>query len=91
MRVVDAHERDRAVVAALTARDECLTKVVLRDGRHLDVLNIAWGYDDGDPFAHITTNISPSRDGVSVDFFLTHEVHALLDPDTGTTIWTAPA
>jgi hypothetical protein len=57
----DAQELDRAVLATLRARDGQATTVVLKDGRSLEVLNIAWGYDEGEPFAHVTTNISPDN------------------------------
>jgi len=56
------------------------TLVVLRDGRWLIVHNIAWGYDMGDQYAHITSNISPSMAGDPIDFFLTSGVREALDP-----------
>ena len=51
------------------------------------VLNIAWGYDAGDSYAHITTNISPSVPGFETDFFSTKEVIAVLDAVTVVELW----
>lgn len=66
--------RDLEVLDALQDRDGRLTEVELIDGRLLKVWNIAWGYDEGDSYAHVTTNISPSVEGAGVDAFFTHEV-----------------
>ena len=70
-------ERDLEVLAALQDRDGRLTEVELIDGRRLRVWNIAWGYDQGDSHAHVTTNISPAIDGEAVDFFFTREVRTI--------------
>jgi hypothetical protein len=75
--------RDREVLALLQRRDGSLTEVLLIDGRGLRVWNIAWGYDAGASWAHITTNISPDAEGEAVDFFFTHEVEAIRAPDLG--------
>jgi hypothetical protein len=82
------HEDDE-VVDVLRSRDGIPTEVVLEDGQHLLVLNIAWGYDDREPAAHVTTNVSPSVEGYSVDFFLTTNVTRVLDPTDGTTLYSA--
>jgi len=58
-----------------------------RNGAELIVYNIAWGYDDGDLFAHVTTNVSPGIDGESADFFCTHESLASADPTDGTVLF----
>jgi hypothetical protein len=44
---------------------------------------VAWGYDEGDKWAHVTSNISPAVDNASVDFFYTSEVLRLNDAETG--------
>jgi hypothetical protein len=62
---------DKDLIDLLVKREGTRTAVVLRDTTRLSVLNIAWGYDDGDPHAHVTTNISPSVPEASVDFFST--------------------
>jgi hypothetical protein len=47
------------------------------------VWNIAWGYDAGDSWAHITTNTSPDGRGEEADFFFTHGVSAIRVPESG--------
>jgi hypothetical protein len=75
--------RDGEVLAALRASDGCATEVQLRDGRSLRVWNVAWGYDAGDSWAHITTNISPSVTGEQVDYFYSHQVDRIAESDSG--------
>lgn len=78
---------DNALIGLLHQRDGRKTTVVLMDGRRLDLWNIAWGYDMGDEFAHVTTNCSPFIEGSSLDVFFTNEVTMVLDekgePATG--------
>ncbi|HEU0102230.1 MAG TPA: hypothetical protein VFR07_07910 [Mycobacteriales bacterium] len=45
------------------------------------MLDIAWGYDWQDEYAHVTTNCSPGSPGLSLDFFFTHEVATVLGDD----------
>jgi hypothetical protein len=71
-RLPDPEPVDEDVVSLLRDRDERETVVELQDGRRCRVLNIAWGYDTGDHFAHITTNVRPSVLGNDVDFFFTN-------------------
>jgi hypothetical protein len=54
---------DADAIAVCRERDGLRTGVLLDDGRHLLVMNIAWGYDEGDPWAHVITNISPRSQG----------------------------
>jgi hypothetical protein len=68
-------------------RDGTETRVQMRDGSVLTVFNIAWGYDVGDQFAHVTTNISPDVTGASVDFFWTNDVVHVSDPGDGTVLF----
>lgn len=77
------------IVDALRSRDGIPTQVRLRDGRQLAVINIAWGYDDGELAAHVSTNISPSVAGYAVDFFVTSDVVEVVDPGAGTTLYGA--
>ena len=51
-----------------------MTIVKLKNGQSVRVFNVAYGYDLGDEFAHITTNISPSIDAEAIDFFYTNEI-----------------
>lgn len=77
---------DGELIDLLVHRDGRATEVLCRDGRVLTVVNIAWGYDEGDSHAHVTTNISPDVVGASMDLFFTHEVTAVRDPLTGTVL-----
>jgi hypothetical protein len=79
--------RDEAFIALLQERDGRLTRVEMRDGSVLRVFNIAWGYDMGDEFAHVTTNVSPFIEGESVDLFWTNDVANVSDPSDGTVIF----
>lgn len=74
--------RDDAIIRLLRDRDGVASEVVLHDGTELTVFNIAWGYDMGDEYAHVTTNISPDVDGASIDVFSTESVEKIVDPDT---------
>lgn len=74
MTLEDRGKPDAAMLAMLRNRDGMPTTVTLRDGRKLMVWNIAWGYDIGDDYAHITTNCSPSVADLPLDFFYTDEV-----------------
>lgn len=78
---------DGDLLDVLIQRDGIETEVVLRDGQHLSVFNIAWGYDDGDVNAHVTTNISPSFVGSCIDFFWTNDVMSILEPRTGAVVY----
>jgi len=40
--------RDDALIELLRSQDGELTTVVLANGARLDVVNIAWGYDEGE-------------------------------------------
>ena len=71
-RYPDAH-----LVDSLVRRCPC--SVRLRDGRTLQVTDIAWGYDLGDDHAHVTTNISPGEAGTSIAFFFTCELDEIVD------------
>jgi hypothetical protein len=79
---------DEDLVKLLHDRDGLETVVMLQDGRRLVVYDIAWGYDIGDQWAHVTTNISPGRVGVAVDLFWTSEVVSVIDPGTDRKIYT---
>jgi hypothetical protein len=73
----EPHPSDLSILAELQDREGQLTEVVLRSGSVIRCFNIAWGYDTGDEFAHVTTNISPDVPGEDIDFFFTNEVLAL--------------
>jgi hypothetical protein len=80
---------DKALVDLLRERDGDSTIVILEDGQRLDVRNIVWGYDQGDKYAHISTNVSPRLAGQPFDFFFTSQVQTVVDPGTGARLWEA--
>jgi hypothetical protein len=65
---------DAQIIAILNERDGLKTHVLLTSGEFYSVHNIVYGYDIGDPYAHITANIGPSIAGESVHFFHTYAV-----------------
>ena len=77
---------DRKIIQLLRARHGLLTRIRLVDGTVLDVSNIAEGYDIGDPYAHVTTNVSP-RVSAAFDVFFTCSVVRLEDPATGSVLF----
>lgn len=77
---------DTKLIEILQQRDGLLTTVRLRDGTQHVVRDIAWGYDLGDEYAHITTNVSPGDDGLTIDFFYSDSVIGLIDTATGEVI-----
>lgn len=81
--------RDEEILGILQGRDGVASQVVLSDGRKLIVVNIAWGYDLGEQFAHVTTNVSPGVDGAAVDVFSTMLVEAIVDPGDGAVLYLA--
>jgi hypothetical protein len=81
--------QDEALLQVLETRADRESIVVLRDGRRLAVYDIAWGYDLGDSWAHVTTNVSPGSQEAPVDFFFTSEVALVIDPETGGLVFRA--
>lgn len=82
---------DLQVLAVLRSRDGTETFVDLSDGSRLSVLDIAWGYDLGDEYAHVTTNCSPGAAGWALEFFYTSQVISLVDPRTLTPLLDHPS
>ena len=74
---------DIEVIALLASRDGIPTLVTLNAGSQCTVHNIAWGYDVGDEYAHVTTNVSPEIDGASIDFFFTSDIQSITDLASG--------
>ena len=75
--------RDLEIMAVLEARDAVLTEVRIIDGPTYRVFNIAWGYDAGESWAHVMTNMRPFVEGESVDVFSTSEVDTVRAPESG--------
>jgi hypothetical protein len=69
------------------------TDAVLVDGTRVRVLDVAWGYDQGDSDPHITANVSPgpsdALDAAEPAFFFASEVLRLEDPLDGTILFQA--
>lgn len=61
--------KDKNIIDFFQSRDGLETKVELKTGRLISIWNIAWGYNIGDEFAHITANISPMIENATIDFF----------------------
>jgi hypothetical protein len=55
--------RDEALLAMFLERNGSPSRVVPREGTILTVFNIAWGYDVGDEYSHVTSNVSPAVKG----------------------------
>jgi hypothetical protein len=77
---------DTRLIDILQQRDGMLTTLRLINGTENVVKDIAWGYDLGDEYAHITTNVSPGGDGLPIDFFYSDAVIGLADTVTGEVI-----
>ena len=82
--------KDGTLIEILKKRDGQETVAVLEDGKRFTLWNIAWGYDMGDEFAHITTNLSPPDYALDTHFFFTSELAALIDPETEAPIYHPP-
>jgi len=80
---------DDSMIAAFQDRDGLPTLVTFRDGSSMIVSNIAWGYDEGAKWAHVTSNISPAIDNASVGFFYASEILRLNDAETGGVVFQA--
>lgn len=85
----DSHPepRDADLVDLLNARDGLGTLVDVQDGPTFTVFNIAWGYDLGDEYAHVTTNASPFVAGHPIDFFFIDRVTEVRDASTGKVLY----
>jgi hypothetical protein len=80
-------EQGKTIVKILEKRCGIPTTIYLDDGQVLLVNNIAWGYDMGDEFAHITTNISPGQDEVEIHFFYVNDVVKIEDTESGQLVY----
>ena len=78
---------DTDLINLLITRDGAPTLVSVLEGDSYTVLNIAWGYDFGDEYAHVTTNVSPFIPNAPIDFFFTDCVTEVRDASTGTIIY----
>jgi DNA-directed RNA polymerase specialized sigma24 family protein len=79
--------RDVDLVNLLDTRDGIATLVTVEEGDTSMVFNIAWGYDLGDEYAHVTTNASPFIAYLPIDFFLPDRVAQVRDASTGSILF----
>lgn len=70
-------KKDSHIIEIFNFLDNTETNVTLHDGKELKVWNITWGYDESEDYAHITSNISPIKEGTSIDFFHTNEIKTI--------------
>lgn len=73
-------EADLAILSVLSQHDGTEVVVVTRSGDRFSVWNIAWGYDAGDEWSHVSTNVSPWIEDARFDFFTTDVVARIVDP-----------
>jgi len=79
--------RDQQIIEIFKSTDQLEKAVYLDNNSILIVFNIAWGYDNGDEFAHITTNISPEIRNSEIDYFYTNEIQKIEDRTNGKTLY----
>jgi hypothetical protein len=81
---------DTGIINLLASREGVATLVCVENGNVYTVFNIAWGYDMGDVFAHVTTNVSPDVKGASIDVFCTNEVIQIRDELSDVVLFETP-
>ncbi|MCK9480133.1 MAG: hypothetical protein M0R38_00020 [Bacteroidia bacterium] len=79
--------KDKHIIEIFKTTDQIEKLVYLDNNSVLTVWNIAWGYDIGDEFAHITTNISPEIKDFNIDFFYTNEIQKIEDRTNRKTLY----
>ncbi len=79
--------KDNQVIKLFQEYDGRLLIVWLKDGPVYSVFNIACGYDMGDEFAHITSNISPEIEKIPAHFFYTSSILEIIDGESGLSIF----
>ncbi len=80
---------DLRIIELLNERNGIPTNVHLVDGVVRHVIDIGWGYDQDDPYAHVSTNVSPGvedTESFPFDFFFTYSVAKITDPESGETL-----
>ena len=64
--------------------------MTLKTGAQLAAYNIAWGYDVGGEYAHVTANISPEVTGARSTSSTQVRSHSLIDPASSETLLVWP-
>lgn len=70
--------KDEHIIELFKQSDNTELIVTLDNEVEVIVWNIAWGYDQMDEYAHITTNISPDKEGSTIDTFYTSEIGTIV-------------
>ena len=78
---------DDELIRLLRERDGLRTVVDTRRNVSLLVVNIGWGYDLSEPYAHVSTNVSPTVEGEDYDLFHTFEVTRVRDEASGSELY----
>lgn len=79
--------KDKILIETIRSQDGHELIIQLINGEIKTVWNIAWGYDNGDDFAHITTNISPAIKGASIDIFYSYDIARIIKVENNSTIY----
>lgn len=79
--------KDQHIIDIFLGYDQLEKLIYLDDGTVLTAWNIAWGYDIGDEYAHVTTNISPEIKNASIDYFYTNQIERIEERSTGKTLF----
>jgi hypothetical protein len=79
--------KDKKLIETIKNQDGNHLSIQLKNGEIKSVWNIAWGYDIGDDYAHITTNISPTIKGTSIDIFCSYEIARIMKVENNSTIY----
>jgi hypothetical protein len=82
--------KDGKLIDLFKDRDGKPTTVKLFNKAVITVWNIAWGYDMDDEYANITSNISPSIEGATIDFFSTSDVLEISDSESEKILFSKP-
>ncbi len=77
------HPSHRRALDILVERCGRWSRVYLTGERICMVYDVAWGFDEGEDVAHITSNISPGPSTErTIDFFHATEISRIENPDT---------
>jgi len=80
--VLDSKEYlDINIIDLFKQNDGKLLLITLENNDLIRIWNIAWSYDIGDEYVHVTTNISPEKENESVEYFFTNEIMKISDSD----------
>ena len=78
--------KDKAIIEFLKHRTGKSTIAKIKNGSLFTIWNIVFGYDMGDEYAHITTNINPGIPGAEIDILFTSDIVEFIDLDNNNVI-----